>query len=65
MVKEQKDASYEDPSSDSLNSNGQSVQKRNVIISTDGVKFEITQIDISLLELREICRQILQKTGGP
>lgn len=45
---------------------GQNVPaKRNISISTDGVKFEITNSEVSLLELREICRQILSRTGSP
>lgn len=44
---------------------GQEVQKRNITISTDGVKFEIIENQLSLLELREVCRQILQRTGSP
>lgn len=46
--------------------NGPNVPKtRNISISTDGVKFEITNSEVSLLELREICRQILSRTGSP
>ena len=39
-------------------------QKRGFRVETDGNKFEIKDTSISLLEMREICRQILIRTGG-
>jgi len=62
MANQQKDAEATHVTSE----NGPNVPKtRNIAISTDGVKFEITNSEVSLLELREICRQILSRTGSP
>lgn len=38
--------------------------KRKIHIETDGKNFDIKESQVSLLELREICRQILARTGG-
>jgi len=43
---------------------GSEQAKRILEISTNGQIFEITKTELSLFEVREICRQILQKTGG-
>ena len=38
--------------------------KRQIIIETDGNGFQITKIQCTNLELKEICRQIIMKLGG-
>ena len=41
-------------------------QLRKIVITTDGQTFQISNdTTCTLLEIREICRQVLMKTGGP